>query len=1740
MGATRYFAADLPIRRVQLLALLVVAALLPALSASPAAADPKPGDSWVTDGDVDAMTIANGKVYIGGRFTQVGPNTGGGAEVESVTGVYDPSFDRVDGEVYAVVSDGAGGWYIGGEFSFVDGLSRPRVAHIGSNGAVTGWRPNVPSGAVYALHRIGDALYIGGEFTQVGASTRNNLAAVDITSESAVLLAWNPDANGAVRAIVGDGGTGVLVGGDFTLVGGLPRSRLAQVDMTTAAVGAWDPDANGTVHTIADGGSVAFVGGDFTTIGAASRPSVAAVAASGSATSWNPGTDGSVRAIAVDGSTVYVAGAFATVGGAARANLAAIDATTGTPAPWNPAPDGPVYAAAIDASDLVVGGDFLTIGATGRERVARITAAGAVTGFDPDANGSVLALAVDGGDTYIGGAFNSVNGVDRARLAAVDATTGVLDMNWAPAANDDVIALEVSSDGSVIFIGGAFTTINGADHRRIAAVSASDGSIDGSFFAQANNRVHALHAADGSLYVGGDFGTISSNARKRIAKLDEVTGAVAAGWDPQVDDSVRAIATSPDGTLVYLGGLFDDIDGSARNEIAALDAATGALDPTWNPNTNRRVYEFEVTSEEVLVAMGGGGGRAYSFDPISGATNWFIHVDGDVQTLATRGDHVYVGGHFLNVGTESRPYFLAAELATGGLSDEWAPSGNGGLGPFTMVEHNGRIWTGGEFTEIEGRSAGRLAPLDAIVFAPPGSYRDRVLADGADVYYRFGESAGSVAVDEAGSLDGTYLGNVSLGQPPLVAGSDTAVALDGAGDSVAVPDSDLVNTGGPFEERTIELWFQADNMTTRQILFEEGGATRGVNLYIEAGLLHFGGWNTSDNGDGTTPWPAPLFLTTPVAAGQPHHAVLVFDHDDSLRAYLDGRLVAESAAVGRLFGHGNDVAFGAVAGTTRVVGGSTSNAAVFSGILDDAAIYNTALSDVAVAGHYLLGSLSGSTPQALIVRPAAGSVVSGGTTISVAAEDAEDDLGTLEVEVSIDGGATWAAATYQAGTGAYEYAWDTTVSADGDTTLLARATDSNANTGTSPGLVVTVDNLNDPPSVAVVEPADGATVTGTVAVEIDAADAEDPAGSLAVEVRFDAGPWLPAAWQPGSGRYTHLWDTSGAAPGDVDIEARATDSGAAETLSTVVNVTVAPAAPYPERVAADGAQVHWRLGEGSGITAVDSIGDVDGTYAGGVALGRTGLITGDPDTAAGFDGGNDVVEVPDSPLLNLGGPFEAKTIELWFNADDVVTRGVLYEQGGVTRGLVLYVEGGRLHGGVWNTSTNGDGTTPWAAPVFVSAPIAAGQDHHAVLSYSMSADEVALYVDGLRRDAAGGVGRLFAHSANVGIGGMRNGSRFVTGGVGGAGFHFDGAIDEVASYDDALDGTAVAAHFQLGAGVGTAPVVEMASPGSGDTVSGLETIGVVAADGQDATGSLDVDVRVDGGPWNQAAFDEATGRYEWEWDTSSSSNGTVTLEARATDSEPATTIAAAVAVEVANASGYSSTVLADTPDVYWRLDETSEAVAADIVNGVDGAYTNGVSLGQPGLVGDGAAPGFDGIDDYVAVPDSSLINLGGPRETRTIELWFEADEVSSRQVVYEEGGNSRGINIYIEDGSLVFGAWNRTAHGDGTTPWPGGEVFLPTPVAAGTAYHVVLTLDQPADELRGYLNGTPVVSATGIGRLYAHSADIGIGAMNNQARFAAGGQTGSGYHFGGRIDEVAVYNSVLSGARIAVHYTAGI
>jgi hypothetical protein len=168
-------------------------------------------------------------------------------------------------------------------------------------------------------------------------------------------------------------------------------------------------------------------------------------------------------------------------------------------------------------------------------------------------------------------------------------------------------------------------------------------------------------------------------------------------------------------------------------------------------------------------------------------------------------------------------------------------------------------------------------------------------------------------------------------------------------------------------------------------------------------------------------------------------------------------------------------------------------------------------------------------------------------------------------------------------------------------------------------------------------------------------------------------------------------------------------------------------------------------------------------------------------------------------------------------------------------------------------------------------------------------------------------------------------------------------------------------------------------------------------------------------------------------------------------------------------------------------------------------------------------------------------------------LWFKADDAAtaSEQVIYQQGGASRGLNVYVRDGNVFVGGWNVPDDDSGvTTPWandandPAATIFLSTPISSGERYQVALVMSGDAEgkngTLTGYLNGEMFGQKTGAGQLFAHSGAVSIGYKRSATFFDTGSSSGSGNYFAGVIDEVALYNVAISPGFVADQYVAAI
>jgi hypothetical protein len=599
---------------VSLTAAAVIAMAVPALAGPPALSYTPDPQFWGTNGRVMQILPAGDKVILAGSFDYIGPQTGYGVGVDESAGTMLPGAPIVNGTVYAAIPDGDGGWYIGGDFTSVGGVFRHNAAEIAADGTLTHWNPS-PDGPVYALAVTDGSVVLGGAFATVDTLTANRLAAVDPDHIGDLTPGWSASADAPVRALVPTA-QGLLVGGDFSSVDGLAHRGLARIVGSTGALDTtFTATANASVRTIAltPDASGAYLGGAFTAVGPSGsqqgRNRLAEVdTATGALQGWNPGSDNTVMSLAVDPSagTVYAGGLFGTVGGVSRAYLAGIGSDGSTTA-FDAALSGcniphvtkythkdppclpEVDALSIDNGMLFVGGRFGYSGLTQRHDAAAFSLSDlSVADWNPVASNRPLVLSPSNGNIFVGGDLTSVNGLVRKHIAALDATTGAGIPSWQADADNAVLTLLLSPDGSTVYLGGHFKTVSGLKRNKLAAVNTADGSLVSTFKPAANNDVLSMAWGNNSLYISGQFKRIGQVDAGHVAKLDPATGAVDTSFTANTVGPaghltaygmVESIAVAPDGSKVYLGGPFDTVNGVFHRGIAVVDGLTGAMLP---------------------------------------------------------------------------------------------------------------------------------------------------------------------------------------------------------------------------------------------------------------------------------------------------------------------------------------------------------------------------------------------------------------------------------------------------------------------------------------------------------------------------------------------------------------------------------------------------------------------------------------------------------------------------------------------------------------------------------------------------------------------------------------------------------------------------------------------------------------------------------------------------------------------------------------------------------------------------------------------------------------------------------------------------------------------------------------------------------------------------------------------------------------------------------------------------------
>lgn len=376
-------------------------------------------------------------------------------------------------------------------------------------------------------------------------------------------------------------------------------------------------------------------------------------------------------------------------------------------------------------------------------------------------DGTVWSMAVVGDTVVVGGAFTSVADSSRRRtyarrnIFAFDLLDGAI-RPFAPAVDGTVLAL-AAGPGDTVYLGGAFTTVNGTKQRGLARMTLA-GSRLNSFRASVNRgEVQALAERGGRVYAGGTFSAVDGVARVGLARLDAVTGAVDTGFDARLSAprphrmGVASFDLSPDGRLlVAIGGLRRSGD-TDRAQIAMFDVSgpgavltdwyTDAYEPRCAPDYDTYVRQVKFSPDGSYLVVVSTGGSSSPQKLCDGAARFetggaglhhpvWVQLTGgnSLFAVAVTGAAVYLGGHQLYLdnpdghktkdpgkpavyrpgpGAVTRPGIGAVDPATG-RALSWNPTRSRGVGVHVFVAVSQGLLVGSDTDQLGHEYHGRI------------------------------------------------------------------------------------------------------------------------------------------------------------------------------------------------------------------------------------------------------------------------------------------------------------------------------------------------------------------------------------------------------------------------------------------------------------------------------------------------------------------------------------------------------------------------------------------------------------------------------------------------------------------------------------------------------------------------------------------------------------------------------------------------------------------------------------------------------------------------------------------------------------------------------------------------------------------------------------------------------------------------------------------------------------------------
>ena len=350
-------------------------------------------------------------------------------------------------------------------------------------------------------------------------------------------------------------------------------------------------------------------------------------------------------------------------------------------------------------------------------------------------------------------------------------------------------------------------------------------------------------------------------------------------------------------------------------------------------------------------------------------------------------------------------------------------------------------------------------------------------------------------------------------------------------------------------------------------------------------------------------------------------------------------------------------------------------------------------------------------------------------------------------------------------------------------------------------------------------------------------------------------------------------------------------------------------------------------------------------------------------------------------------------------------------------------------------------------------------------------------------------------------------------------------LDEVALYPSALSLSTIQAHFAAsGNTVPTAPASVAATSGANQATVSWTASSAAVPSGETAVQGY-VATAYAGGTARNATSVGSTA-------TSATLTGlkgstAYTFQVVAVNAfGPSAAGTSSSHTPTGSSATYASTILADSPAAYYRLDDNGPMMA----NSSGSANPASASAGTTTGIGGALSSDTDAaVEPNGNVVGSDLSPVGEPTGTSpvTLEGWVRTTS-AGQQTLLSYGGTSSGQSLSLmTSNSLAYGGGDFGV----VTDNGGGYWFTPArPVDDGNWHLLDVTYD--GSTLTGYMDGVTVGSAYASVTLATTTGPLAIGGLV----YCGGCDPPQGSNSG--LDEVAMYPTALSASQILGHFTA--